>query len=60
MRVLAERSHILAKMIIAALLVNYDFKTIEGGMSPRDSQCDAGLVNINLVKGIMIRNRVEW
>jgi hypothetical protein len=60
MRVLAERSHILAKMIIAALLVKYDFKTIEGGMSPRDSQCDEGLVSINSVKGMMIRNRVEW
>jgi hypothetical protein len=47
-------------MIIAALLVKYDFKTIEGGMSPRDSQCDEGLVSINSVKGMMIRNRVEW
>jgi cytochrome P450 len=50
---------VLAKMVIAALVMKYDFKMIEGDNTPRDYQVFGGLVSVNKEKKVLIRDRVE-
>ncbi|KAE9380888.1 cytochrome P450 [Stipitochalara longipes BDJ] len=50
---------VLAKLIIATLIMKYDFKMIEGDTMPRDVPFKEGLVSINMAKKMMIRNRIN-